>query len=320
MKKVLVTGGTGFIGSNLARRLLQDGHNVHLFVRPGFNSWRIENVKNDFCLHQVDLQNYDQVETAVKQISPDWIFHLATSGAYSWQDDVHDIVRTNVLGTVNLVEAVTETEFEIFVNTGSSSEYGEKDHAPNEKEYISPNSYYAASKAFNTHYCKFVGQSKNFNIITFRLYSVFGPYEDPKRFIPTLIRHGLKGGLPSLEDPEIARDFIYVDDVLDLYLLAATTLVAEPGSVYNVGTGKQTTIKEAVQVARELMGIDIEPVWGSHERRKWDTNVWVANIGLVESIFNWQPKFEFERGFSHTLKWFKENPDYLHPMRSYQNF
>ena len=311
MKEVLLTGGTGFVGSNLARRLLQDGHNVHLLVRPGFNSWRIEQIQDDLIAHEVDLLDNDRVSIVVQQIKPDWVFHLAASGAYSWQEDVHDIVQTNVIGTVNLVDALIRTGFEIFVNTGSSSEYGEKKHAPLETEYINPNSYYAASKAFNTHYCNFVGVSKNLNIISFRLYSVFGPYEDPRRFIPTLIRHGLKGDLPSLVDPEIARDFIHVDDVLDLYILAATSLASEPGAVFNVGTGKQTTIKEAVQIARELLEIEVEPVWSSHKNRKWDTNIWVANISMVESVFEWQPKFDFESGFSRTINWFMENPDFL---------
>ncbi|MBC8505764.1 MAG: NAD-dependent epimerase/dehydratase family protein [Anaerolineales bacterium] len=312
MKKILLTGGTGFVGSNLARRLLQDGHILHLFVRPGYKSWRIDQIEEDLIFHEVDLLNYDQVSKKVKQIGPDWVFHLATRGAYSWQDDVHDIVYTNVNGTVNLLEAVIRTGFEIFINTGSSSEYGEKDHAPLETEYLNPNSYYAATKAFNTHYCKYVGSSKNLNIITFRLYSVFGPYEDPRRFIPTLIRYGLNGKLPPLVDPEIARDFIHIDDVLDLYLLAANTLEAAPGSIYNVGTGKQTTIRDSVSVARKLMGIEVEPKWSSHENRKWDTNNWVANISLVKSKFNWYPNLDFATGFSRTLKWFQENPKYLY--------
>jgi len=311
MKKVLLTGGTGFIGANLARRLLEDGYDVHLLVRSGHSVWRIEEIENNLNIHKVNFLNFDQISKQLNEIKPDWIFHLATSGAYHWQNDIHEIVQTNVNGTVNLLEAALRVGFDVFINTGSSSEYGEKNHAPHEDEFINPNSYYAVAKSFNTHYCKYVGESKNINIFTFRLYSVFGPYEDPRRFIPSLIRYGLNGKLPPLVDPETARDYIHVDDVIDLYIKAATSKFIEPGTVFNVGTGKQTKIREVVSIVRRELNIEVEPEWDSHERRIWDTNIWIANISRVETILDWHPEFDFQRGFLSTLNWFKENPKYL---------
>ena len=121
-RRVILTGGTGFIGANLARRLLDDGHQLHLLVRPGYRSWRIEPILTDLQLHEVRLADHDVLTRVVRDIRPDWIFHLATHGAYASQTDLHQMVQTNIVGTVNLVEACLETGFESFVNTGSSSD------------------------------------------------------------------------------------------------------------------------------------------------------------------------------------------------------
>src|SRR5437867_6751282 len=129
MKRVLLTGGTGFVGANLARRLLRDGHEVHLLVRPRHTGWRIAEIHGDLALHEVNLEEAEKLEGVVRAVRPEWVFHLAAHGAYSWETDLQRIVQTNVLGTMHLVEACLKSGFEAFVNTGSSSEYGLKEHA-----------------------------------------------------------------------------------------------------------------------------------------------------------------------------------------------
>ena len=103
MKRVLLTGGTGFVGANLARRLLRDGNEVHLQTRQGYKPWRIEEIRNDVQLHLVDLANRDLLTKLLGTIRPDWIFHLAAHGAYSWQTDVSEIMQTNFLNTIHLL-------------------------------------------------------------------------------------------------------------------------------------------------------------------------------------------------------------------------
>lgn len=317
-KRVVVTGATGFVGANLARRLLSDGHAVHLLVRPGYTAWRLAEIEREVRTHLVSLQDRAGVERAIDEIKPEWIFHLAVHGAYSSQTDVHDIFQTNVLGAVNLVEACLKTGFDAFVNTGSSSEYGFKDHPPSEREWLEPNSHYSVTKAAATHYCRFTAQSRKVLIPTLRLYSVFGPYEEPTRLLPTIMVKALQGELPPLVNPRIARDFVYVDDVLDAYLLAATRREQEAGAVYNVGSGIQTTLAEVVDCARRVAGIKAEPSWGSMPDRKWDTTSWVADNRKIRSELGWSPKLDFEQGFRLMLDWFQNRSDMVELYRKWQ--
>jgi UDP-glucose 4-epimerase len=311
MKRVILTGASGFVGANLARRLLRDGHEMHLLLRRNHHLWRIAAIQNDVQLHETDLSDEESLVRTVESIRPEWIFHLAAYGAYSTQTDLRRMVWTNILGTMNLVQACLKTGFEAFVNTGSSSEYGFKDHAPAEDESLEPNSPYAVTKASATLFCRHIARSRQVHLPTLRLYSIYGPYEEPSRLIPTLIVRGLNCKLPPLVNPETARDFVYIDDVVEAYLLAATQPSEEYGAVYNVGSGIQTTLREVVEVARRVMNIENEPEWGSMPARQWDTQVWVSDNSKIRNELGWQPRFTLEQGLRETIDWLKENPAFL---------
>jgi dolichol-phosphate mannosyltransferase len=311
MKRVIVTGCTGFIGTNLARRLLHGGHEIHLLVRPGYSHWRIQDIRKDMHLHEIELRDPEALKGIVSSIRPDWVFHLAASGAYSWQTDLTAMVQTNLLGTINLVEACMEAGFDTFINTGSSSEYGFKKSAPTEQEWLEPNSHYAVTKASASLFCRYTAQSRNARIYTLRLYSVYGPYEEPGRLMPTLIRLGLKGELPPLVDPETARDYVYVEDVVEAYLLAATKSDQETGAIYNIGSGVQTSLREVVRVGRQVFNIVEEPDWGTMPQRIWDTNTWVADTQKSFNELGWQPRHTFQQGFRKMVQWYSEHPGLL---------
>jgi UDP-glucose 4-epimerase len=309
MKRVLVTGGTGFVGANLIRRLLADGHEVHLLLRPQYSTWRIDTVKADVRLHVVDLFDAAATLSVVRRIRPDWIFHLAVYGAYPTQQDLRRMIDTNLVGTINLAEACLAEGFEAFVNTGSSSEYGYKDHAPPETEAIDPNSHYAVTKASATHFCRYTAQRHGVRIPTLRLYNIYGPFEEPARLFPTLIVRGLSGELPPLVRPEVARDYVYVEDTVAAYIAAATCPLPDPGGVYNVGTGIQTTVGDLVALARQEFGLNVKPQWGSLDNRIWDTSVWVAAPQKIEDELGWTPRHTVSEGFRQTVAWFRQQPD-----------
>ncbi|MEP6993844.1 MAG: SDR family NAD(P)-dependent oxidoreductase [Acidobacteriota bacterium] len=308
MNRCLVTGGTGFVGSNLVRRLVAQGHEVFLLVRARHATWRIQDIGPDVRLLEADVSDPEAVRRAVAEASPRWVFHLAAFGAYASQDDLARMLQVNVRGTANLIDACRAAGVEALVNAGSSSEYGFQNEAPGEDQRLEPNSHYAATKAAATHLCRQAARESGAWIPTLRLYSVFGPYEEPTRLIPTLIREGREGRLPPLVHPEIARDFVYVDDVVDACLAAAAAPNrGDPGAVYNVGTGTQTTLREVVDMARRSLGIAAAPQWKTMANRRWDTSSWVADSRKIRQELAWEPRFSLAEGFRRTVDWSSEN-------------
>jgi nucleoside-diphosphate-sugar epimerase len=285
---------------------------VHLLLRAQHKPWRLQDILGQVQVHEVDVADAPALDRHVASAKPDWVFHLAAHGAYPTQQDLDQMLKTNLQGTANLVRAAVRAgSVRAFVSTGSSSEYGYKDHAPAEDEALEPNSDYAVTKAAATLYCNFTAARTGLPITTLRLYSVYGPYEEPGRLVPTLIVKGLQGELPPLVNPKVARDYVHVDDVSDAYLLAAANAKPGAGVVYNVGTGVQTTLAEIVAAARKLLRIDAEPSWGSMPERAWDTNVWVSNPARIKRELGWAPKRDLEAGLRQTIDWFKVHPDQL---------
>lgn len=300
MKRCLITGASGFVGANLARRLLRDGHETHVLLRPTHQSWRLDEIASDLHAYPVDLTDHEQIRETVRRIRPDQVFHLAAYGAYSSQTGFARMVDVNVRGTASLLDACTEVE--AFVYTGSSSEYGYKDHPPREDELVEPNSHYAITKAAATHYCQYTARTAGVNAIVVRLYSIYGPYQEPTGLIPTLIACGLRGTLPPLVSPTTARDFVYVDDAVD-GLISLTRKPSRPGAVYNLCTGTQTSLASVVETARKLMGITAEPVWSSMERRSWDTDIWVGSPATMQNEVGWRATVDFAAGLQRTIDW-----------------
>jgi len=314
MKRAIITGATGFVGANLARRLLRDGHEVHLLVRPKCRRWRIEAIQCNARVHEADLHDAAAVAKTIADARPEWIFHLAAYGAYPSQTDREEMIRTNVQGTLNLIEAALKSGFEAMVNTGSSSEYGFKDHPPRETEPAEPNSDYAVTKANATYFSGQMARRHGVRIPTLRLYSVYGPFEEPTRLMPTLILKGLRGELPPLVEPELAHDYVAVEDVCDAYLLAAES--GGNDAVYNVGTGIQTTMRRVVEIARTTLNIKAEPRWGSMPNRKWDTAVWVADPEKIQKELGWKPRTAFEQGFVQMAEWLRSDAKMLEHYRA----
>jgi nucleoside-diphosphate-sugar epimerase len=301
-RRVLITGASGFVGINLARAMLASGHDVHAVVRASHRPWRLRDLHGAVTLHVADLLDPLALEALMASVRPHWVLHLAAYGAYSSQVDVTRCVRTNVEASVALMDAAARAGVERFINTGTSSEYGLMDHPPDEDEPLEPNSLYAVTKAAATAYGRHVARSGRLHVTTLRLYSVYGPYEEPTRLIPTVILRGLQGGFPPLVSPEIARDFVYVDDVLSAYE-AALHAEIPAGRVYNVGTGTQTTLRDVIDLSRSFFGIRGEPHWGTMPPRTWDTTSWVANIARVRAELGWEASTPFEEGFRRTAAW-----------------
>ncbi len=307
--RALVTGAGGFLGANLVRRLLAAGHEPLAVMRPGGTSWRLQDIAADLSIVELDLGDPAAIERTVTDMRPQWIFHLAAHGAYSWQTDVEAMVAVNVSATVALLAAARAAGVQAFVNAGSSSEYGLKAHPPREDEWLQPNSDYAVTKAAGTHLTA-LAAAQGLHAVTLRLYSIYGPWEDPDRLIPALVREAMRGRLPPLVGPQTARDFVYVDDCCEALLRAAERgAPAGPGATLNIGSGTQTRLDELVEIARASLGVSALPEWGTMEQRGWDTNVWVADPRAAAEHLGWRATTGLGEGLTHTAAWLRARPE-----------
>ncbi|HEY6871439.1 MAG TPA: NAD(P)-dependent oxidoreductase [Geobacteraceae bacterium] len=307
--KVLVTGATGFVGSCLARRLVETGHEVHVFSRQGSDRWRLAGLEGRLADHRVDLRDGAAVMAAVAMIRPAAICHLATHGGFAFQQETSVILESNFLGTVNLLRACEKVGFDSFINTGSSSEYGVKGAPMREGDLLEPVGDYGVSKAAATLFCRSEALQKGLPVVTLRLFSPYGPWDDPKRFIPYAIKSLLRGEPPQLSNPASVRDYVYIDDVLDLYL----KLIGEPrcgGEVFNAASGRQSSIGEVFSLLAEIIDPGVTPVWGAVGSRRPEPPSWVADIGRAERELGWKPAVSLRDGLAKTSGWMREHLAY----------
>ena len=301
--KVLVTGATGFVGACLARRMVEQGYEVHVFSREKSNRWRIADLADRLVDHFVDLTDADCVQTAIERIHPDGIFHLATYGGFADQQDTTAIVGANFLGTVNLLRACERVGFQFFINTGSSSEYGIKQEPMRETTIAEPIGDYGVSKLAATAFCQSEAVQKNLPIFTIRLFSPYGYWDDPKRLIPYVIQSFLKQEAPRLSTPHSVRDYIFIEDILRLYQHIAQAPLL-PTGIYNAGSGRQTSLGEVVDLIREIVGSKVAPAWGSVGVKRTEPAVWLADTDKTRQI-GWQAAIDLREGLRRTIEWEK---------------
>ena len=304
-KTFFITGGAGFVGANVVRKLIEKKCEVHLLLQNTTAKWRIADLlQNEYVkVHEGDLLDAKKLKKLVEKIQPDVIYHFAARGAYPTQNDAQEILQTNILGTWNLLAVTSEVPYQLFVNTGSSSEYGFKTEPMRESDLLEPASYYAVAKSASTLLCQYEAISKQKPVVTLRLFSVYGPYEEPSRFVPTLMKKLYTHETLQLVAPETARDFIYIDDLVDFYL-DLEKLQQQGGKYFNLGTGQQSTIKDVVETAQKVSGQKAKCEWGKMEARQWDTACWVADATLTKKTFGWKPKFSLEKGLYATWDWY----------------
>jgi nucleoside-diphosphate-sugar epimerase len=303
-ERFFITGATGFVGSCLTRKLVELGCDVHVLVRRGSNQWRLSGMADRLSVHTGDLNDAEGLRTLISGVEPTVIYHLAVHGAYPHQTDADQIILTDVFGTWNLLKACAEVDYKLFVNTGSSSEYGSKQSAMRETDLLEPNSYYAVAKSAQTMVCAHMARNDRRPINTFRLFSVYGPYEEPTRLVSNVIRRCLEGKTLDMVSPSTARDFIHVDDVVEAYLQIGQ-LSLQCGETFNIGTGVQSTVREVVNAALKATGARPRVNWGSMPARSWDSETWLADITRVRRTLKWSPKIGLAEGILKTADWFR---------------
>jgi polyisoprenyl-phosphate glycosyltransferase len=299
---VLVTGASGFVGANLFHLLSRKRTDIFAVIRHD-KGWRLANVKDEHTV-AVDLNDYAATKNLIETFAPQTVFNCAAYGAYSFEEDQDLIYQTNFLSVVNMVGLLAKLPFSAFIHAGSSSEYGSNCSAPSEDAICDPNSPYSVSKVAVANYLRYMGKLHSFPAVNLRLYSVYGPLEDTSRLLPTLVKKAIEGDLPALVDGRTSRDFIYIDDVCEAFILAAAKM--QPGMYgesFNIGSGTKTTIGELVETARVIFGVEKKPNFNSMEGRRWDLPDWYSNPSKAKRELSWSATTSLEVGLQLTSDW-----------------
>ncbi|WMW80955.1 NAD-dependent epimerase/dehydratase family protein [Undibacterium cyanobacteriorum] len=305
---ILVLGASGFVGANLMRTLLRYRSDV-FGTCSKLPAWRLDGLPEENVI-LCDLMVPANIEVLLDRTRPLTIFDCVSYGAYSFQNDVDLIYRTNVNVAVNLMELLQKRGVHAYIHAGSSSEYGNLASGPAEDAMTAPNSHYAVSKCAVADLIQFKGKMHGLPCMNLRLYSIFGPLEDPARLMPTLVSKGVACELPPFVDPNISRDFVYIDDCCEAFVDAALHLKPELyGESINIGSGRCVTIGELTGIARQMFGIAQEPQF-TMPARSWDVQAWYANPQKAQQELGWKARTSVEQGLEKMRKWFcaLENP------------
>ncbi|WP_322797954.1 NAD-dependent epimerase/dehydratase family protein [Thermoflexus sp.] len=307
--RILITGGAGFIGANLVRRFLTLGAELHLVVRPEAKRWRLSGLEDHVTLHPVDVRDGVRVRQAVEAVRPHAVFHLAMpAGHPRTTDERLEALTVSVMGTAYLLEAAGAAGTARFVHVGSSLEYEPMARSLRESDPLRPNTDRGLAKMLASRLVEFYARFRGVPAIILRPFSVYGPWESPRRFIPTLLRAALRDEEIRLTAPGYRHDWIFVADVVEACCRALEASV-EPGEAFNIGTGVQWSNEEVVAIVEALVGRPLRRRIGEYPPSPPDRTCWVAEIEKAQRSLGWSPAWDLPSGLRATLTWMQ---DHLH--------
>ena len=300
---ILVTGGAGFIGSNLAEELAKK-HEV--VIIDDLSTGRVENVKDlDVELVQGSITDPDLLKKNFRGV--DYVFHQAALP--SVQRSIEDPVRANevnICGTLNVLVAARDAEVKKVIYASSSAVYGDTPELPKREDMKpDPKSPYAVAKLAGEYYCRVFNEIYGLKTVALRYFNVYGPRQDPSSdyaaVIPNFVNRVMAGKEPIIYgDGEQTRDFTFVRDVVQANVLA---MESDATGVFNVATGTRISVNDLAGMVMEIIGKRVECV--HEEPRAGDVRDSLGDISRAHAGFGYAPRYGMEEGLEETIEWFR---------------
>jgi UDP-glucose 4-epimerase len=310
MEKFLVTGGAGFIGSNICKELVSQDRFVRVIdnLLTGKKS-NLADVIDKIEFIQADMGDSEVARSAMKDI--DVVLHQGALPSVPVSiDDPAATHKHCVDATFTLLLAARDAGIKRFVYAASSSAYGDAPASPKvETMPVSPLSPYAVAKLTGEYYCSVFYKIFGLETISLRYFNVFGPYQDPASqyaaAIPAFVTAILKDQPPTIYgDGEQSRDFTYIDNVVEANLLAARAKQTK-GEVINIACGQAVTVNEIIDMINELLGKNVKPIYT--DPRPGDVKHSLADITLAQQTIGFKPTVLFNDGLKKAIDWYRDN-------------
>ncbi|UOF90206.1 SDR family NAD(P)-dependent oxidoreductase [Fodinisporobacter ferrooxydans] len=313
-KKVLVTGGAGFIGSHLVQLLIRNGAHVRVLVH--YNSFNTKGYIDHLSIEeqqaieviQGDLKEYQTINQACQ--NAEIVFHLGALIAipYSYQQPL-DVMHTNIQGTLHVAQAVKDWEIPLLVHTSTSEVYGTARYVPMDENHIlQAQSPYSASKIAADKIIESFHCSYHLPVVTVRPFNAYGPRQSLRAVIPTIISQALFQSEIILGNLSATRDFTFVEDTARAFLAAASSTHAI-GQVFNAGSEFEVSIGDLAKKVTQIIGRDL-PIRIDPERLRPDTSEvdrLFSNSSKAKQVLGWAPQISLEEGLEKTIHWISKH-------------
>ncbi len=320
--RILVTGGAGFIGNNLVRKLLAQ-QVANIVIMDNQSSGMAVFLPDDprITFVGMDIDKMDKLNFVINQHEFDYVFHLAAHFAnQNSVDHPFSDIQTNIVGTVSLLEILKfHKSLKKFVYASSSCVYGTAEQM-NEQAYIYPSETpYSINKFTAELYTQYYAHLFHVPTVSIRIFNTYGPYEMAGKYrnvIPNFIEKALNGeDLIITGTGKETRDFTFVEDLIDLMLTAALSPSKE-GEIFNGGTGQKTEIKAMAEIIKSVTSSSSNIVF--KPARNWDkVKDRVSDLSMSQKVLNYQPKVNIQEGLEKTIKWYKDNYDKVKSLKNY---
>lgn len=301
----LVTGASGHLGSNLTKRLVEQGEDVSILVRKESELWRLADVIDRVRIFYADLDDIEMASSAIARIRPETVVHLAWSGVTrNLRDHPRQLTR-NVRGSLRLFEIAHENGCRCWIGLGSQAEYGSYDVPLREDLPTIPKSVYGVSKLCVGLLTEKLCQLTEMRFVWLRLFASYGPKDDWRHLIPSIIIQLLRGEKPALTRGEQKWDYLYVDDAVEAIHLAA--LKPQVNGFYNLGSGEIHTVRNIAERIRDIIDPSVPLGFGEVAYPPDQVMHLQADIAKLQTAAGWSPLITLDVGLQRTVAWHRAN-------------